>query len=187
MNVPEEFIDSLERACNIFNIETEERQAAFLAQLAYESAGFTRLEENLNYTAGRLRQVFPKYFTADEADDFAGRPVRIAERVYGGRLGNGPEGAGDGWKYRGRGFIQLTGRGNYRKAGRALVLPLEDQPDLAAEPEHAATIAAWFWETEGCNELADDGKFDVITARISGSTRTLAARLSYLDAFRRAA
>lgn len=182
--VPVEYITPLEDACVMFNIDTPERQSMFLAQLAHESAGFERLEENMNYGPGRLLQVFPKYFTPAEAVEFAHDGERIAERVYGGRLGNGPEGAGDGWRYRGRGFIQLTGRGNYRKAGRALVLPFEDDPDLAASPREAAMVAGWYWEEHGCNALADAGKFEQITRVISGGLRGQDDRLAWLRAFR---
>lgn len=182
--VPLEYITPLEDACVMFNIDTPQRQSMFLAQIAHESSGFERLEESMNYGPGRLLAVFPRYFTAEEAVEFAHDGPRIAERVYGGRLGNGPEGAGDGWRYRGRGFIQLTGRGNYRKAGRALVLPLEDDPDLAANPREAAMIAGWYWEENGCNALADAGNFEGVTRRINGGLNGYDSRKAWLDAFR---
>jgi len=182
--VPAEYITPLEDACVMFNIDTPERQAMFLAQCAHETGGFSRMVENLNYSAGRLLVVFRKYFTAEEAIDFAYDDVRIAERVYGGRLGNGPDGAGDGWLYRGRGFNMLTGRGNYRKAGRALVLPLEDNPDLACSPRESAMIAGWYWEENGCNELADAGNFEAITRRINGGLNGYDSRVAWLQAFR---
>lgn len=182
--VPVEYITPLEDACVTFNIDTPQRQSMFLAQLAHESAGFTRLVEDMNYGPGRLLAVFPRRFAPEEAVEFAHDGPRIAERVYGGRLGNGPEGAGDGWRYRGRGFIQLTGRGNYRKAGRALVLPLEDEPELAAQPREAAMVAGWYWEENGCNALADAGRFDAITRAINGGMNGYADRLAWLEAFR---
>lgn len=181
--VPPEYITPLEDACTMFNIDTSRRQSMFLAQIAHETAGFTRMEENLNYGPAGLLRTFRRYFTPEEAVEFAHDGTRIAERVYGGRLGNRPEGAGDGWAYRGRGFVQLSGRGNFRKAGRALHLPLEDYPDLAAEPREAAMIAGWYWEDNGCNELADAGNFEQITRIINGGLNGYEDRVAWLRSF----
>lgn len=183
--IPERFEKHLDDACQMYDIESPERVAAFLAQVAHESAGFTRLEEDLNYGPARLLQVFPRKFTAEEAVEFAHDAPRIAERVYGGRLGNGPEGSGDAWKFRGRGLIQLTGRANYRKAGRALGVPLEDEPEKAADPLIASLVAAWYWAENGCNELADAGRFDAITRAINGGMNGYEDRVAWHNKVKR--
>jgi putative chitinase len=165
----------LDEACQQCAIDTGERIAAFLAQIAYESAGFRRLEENLNYTAKGLMATWPKRFTSLQmASSFEHQPERIANFVYAGRIGNGPVSSGDGWRFRGRGLIQLTGRGNYREVGASLQLPLEADPDLAKHPPVAALCAAQFWRSHGLNELADnteadddDEDFESITVRIN--------------------
>ena len=181
---PERWCAALNPAAERFEIDSRERWAAWLAQLAHESAGFTRLEESLGYTARRICAVWPRRFpTIASAEPFAGTPEKLANRVYGSRLGNGPEASGDGWRYRGRGLIQLTGRANYRRAGRALSLALEAFPDQVREPDVAALTAAWFWASRGCNELADDYSDDDdradwlrICQLINGGTHGLAER-----------
>jgi putative chitinase len=182
-SVPERWRAPLEQACGLYEIDNKERLSMFLAQLAHESGGFFLTQEDLRYSAGGLARVFKHRFTPEETVDFAHQPERIAERVYGGRLGNGPEGSGDGFKYRGRGLIQLTGRANYRKAGRALGLPLEDDPDMALDEHVAALVAAWYWAENGCNELADNGQFDLITRRINGGMNGYADRCRWLAKF----
>lgn len=161
-------------------ITTPLRQAHFLAQIAHESAGFTRFEENLAYSAERLLQVFPKYFTAAQAKRYAHKPQAIANRVYANRLGNGDEASGDGWRFRGRGAIHLTGRANYRKYGRALGLPLEARPELAGTIANAALIAAAFWRAAGCNAHADRDDLRGATKAVNGGLNGLADRESYL-------
>jgi len=121
--------------------------AALLAQAAHESQDFTSMRENLYYSAPNLMKTFPTAFSSARiASQYANRPQAIANRAYANRLGNGNEASGDGWRYRGRGYIQLTGRDNYRQAGRALGLDLERNPDLASRPDVAAEIAAWYWK-----------------------------------------
>lgn len=168
-----------------FEISSPARIAAFLAQTAHESAGFTRLEESLSYSARRICAVWPRRFhSVADAEPYAHAPERLANRVYGSRLGNGPEASGDGWRFRGRGLIQLTGRGNYRRAGMALALPLEIAPDLVADDwEVAALVAGHFWHVAGCNELADDhsddddrADFVRICQLVNGGTHGLAER-----------
>lgn len=166
--VPDEYRIPLAEAMELYAIDTPKRIAAFVAQLAHESAGFTRLVESLNYSPQRLLAVFPKHFTPAEAVQFAHDEQRIAERVYGGRMGNGPEGNGDGWRYRGRGFVMLTGRNQYRYIGRHIGEPLEDLPDRAAQPNIAAVAAADYWAAKGCNELADEDRYEAITRAING-------------------
>ena len=178
----------IREACTRFEIDNEDRQAMFLAQCAHESSGFSTLVESLHYSAAALATTWPDRFTAAEAVEFAYDDIRIAERVYGGRMGNAPEGVGDGWRYRGRGLIQITGRANYAKCGRALELDLEGQPELLEQLGPAALSAAWFWAEEAlCNALADAGKFQSITLRINGGINGMADRLTWLDKMRTAA
>ena len=160
-----------------YEITTPQRQAMFLAQLAHESGSFRFVEENLNYSVEALQRVFKKYFPTDElALMYARQPEKIANRVYANRMGNGEESSGDGWKYRGRGIIQLTGKDNYAafslKANNNALL----EPDLVAEPELAAMSAGWFWDTNGLNKLSDAGNVRAVTRRINGGFNGLADR-----------
>ena len=171
-------------------ITTKKRRCAFLAQLAHESSGLTRWQENLNYSAGRLMTVFPNQFKSlAQADAYAHKPEAIANRVYANKNGNGNEASGDGFRFRGRGPIQLTGRNNYRKYGQ--LLPgslLEHDPSNAADPRIGFRIAACFWRFNNCNDLADrlnltgdnaDRQvFVQITRRINGGTNGLTDRLN---------
>ena len=169
--------EALGAAMARFEIDRPARKAAFLAQLAHESGQLSRWAENLSYRWPRLRQIFPKYFRTDaEAQAFDRQPERIANRVYGGRLGNGPEASGDGWRYRGRGPIQLTGKSNYRTCGAALGVDLVAEPALLETPEVGCLAAAWFWADKGLNALADAGDFVTITRRINGGLIGLADR-----------
>jgi putative chitinase len=172
-------ISALNPAMTEAKINTSLRQAAFIAQLAYESQGFTHFVENLNYRADRLLEVFGKYFDQQEAQEYAHQPEKIANRVYANRLGNGDEVSGDGWRYRGRGFIQLTGKDNYREAGNSLNLDLVAKPELAAGLEVGARVAGWYWTSRDLNPYADRGQFDTITKRISGGLNGLNERRAY--------
>lgn len=168
----------LESALFRFGITTPHRIAAFIGQCHVESAGFTRMEENLMYTsARRLHAVFPSRFGSPaEAMPYVGDPERIANRVYAGRIGNGPESSGDGWRYRGRGIKQLTGRANYAAAAAALGRPYLSAPRLVQEPADAVLTAAWFWASHGLNPLADAGSIDAITRRVNGRAMMHAAQ-----------
>mgnify|MGYP006935485558 CR=1 FL=1 len=172
--------DALNNACIRWRITTPVRVAMFLAQCGHESGGFRSLVENLNYGAAGLRATWPTRFSAADALAMERQPERIAERAYGGRMGNGPEGSGDGYRYRGRGIIQLTGRDNYKRAGDAIGLDFVAEPELVARPDWAAATAGWFWATNGCNALADVGDFLAITKRINGGTNGLADRQAWL-------
>ena len=163
----------LQAAMQEFEVNTRLRQAAFLAQLGHESQDLTRLVENLNYSAARLVEVFPKYFTSSLALQCARQPQRIANRIYANRMGNGNEASGDGWKFRGHGGIQRTGRDNFARAAEALNLPLLDDPDLLLKPEHAFRSDALFWSDHRLNEMADHltdrlSVIDAITHVING-------------------
>jgi predicted chitinase len=161
------------------------RVAHFVAQVLHETGDLTITVESTNYSAARLLEVFPRRFTAETAARFAHRPHEIAERVYGGRMGNGPEGSGDGARFVGRGLLQLTGRENYERYGRRLGVALDRRPDLAVSSEWALKIAAAEWAASGraglsCNELADRDDLVGVTRAINGGTIGLASRRACL-------
>lgn len=166
------FAEPLRETCRIYEIDTGPRIAAFLAQVGHESAGLSRTTENLNYWAAGLLLTWPKRFTRDMAERMAKQPQVIAEHVYGGRLGN--RHAGDGWKYRGRGLIQVTGLANYEGITETLAEKVGGVPDFTLHPEllespkWAALSAGAYWDDHELNELADRGQFDQITTRING-------------------
>jgi len=182
-----DWVAPLNDAMARFDISNARRAAAFLAQIAHESNGLRSLSENLNYSAAGLMNTWPNRFpTVAVAQQYARNPEKIANYVYALRLGNGDEDSGDGWRYRGRGLIQLTGRGNYRAAGTALGLPLENDPDQLAQPGAATLSAAWFWKSHGLNELADDANpanddedFETISIKINGGRAGLDSRKAY--------
>jgi putative chitinase len=180
------WLDPLNAALAAWGINTPDRAAMFLAQCAHESGGFRRLVENLNYTAAQLLRTWPSRFTAEDAAAMALQPEKIAERAYGGRMGNAAEGGGDGWRFRGRGIIQLTGRENYRLAGQALGIDATGNPEQLAEPATAAQAAGWYWRTNGCNELADAGDYAGITRRINGGLNGWDDRVRWLAKVREA-
>ena len=155
-----------------YGITTPRRLALWLAQIGVESFALSRLEESLHYTAERLTVVWPTRFPSIEAArPFAGKPEALAERVYGGRMGNGPQGSGDGWRYRGRGLKQLTGRDNYAAYARATKAEgwdVLEQPDSLTTRPIAADSAAWFWHDKGCNRIADALELVVLTRAING-------------------
>lgn len=152
------FLPALNRAMVRWRINSLVRQAAFLAQVGHESSQLRNLVENLNYSTDALVRTWPSRFTDKTAPGYARQPEKIANNVYGGRMGNGPESSGDGWRFRGRGLLQVTGRSNYRETGAGLGLPLEDEPELLEQAEHAAQSAAWWWAKRGLNEMADAGR-----------------------------
>lgn len=166
----EGFAGPLELACAEFDISEPRERAAFLAQCAIESQGFSRTEENLHYsTAARLHAVFPRSFkTEAEAAGYIGQPARIASRVYAGRNGNGDVASGDGWRFRGRGLIQITGRANYTACLRDLYGDAGVDPDRLLEPDGAARSAAWFWWCNKCGALLASAGFDATTRIING-------------------
>lgn len=148
--------EALNTAMSKFDITSPLRQAAFLSQIGHETAGLSLVEENLNYSVDGLMRVFSKYFSGRSmAEQYARKPEKIANLVYGGRMGNGDEASGDGWKYRGRGPIQLTGKTNYREAGRALGLDFVSNPAQVSEPLAGSLVAAWFWSRSNLNKYAD--------------------------------
>lgn len=165
-----------------YGINTPERMAAFLAQCAHESGGFTAIKENLNYRAVTLRKIFPKYFPTDEmAAQFANKPQAIANKVYANRMGNGPEESGDGYRYCGRGLIQLTGKDNYFWFAASLQITPEEASEYMETFEGAAQSACWFWETNNLNQWADAKDILTLTKRINGGTIGLEDRKRHFE------
>jgi putative chitinase len=168
-----------------YEINTPKRIAAFMAQCAHESGGFTALKENLNYKPATLRKLFGKYFPTDElAEEYCSKPNKqaaIANRVYASRMGNGDEASGDGYKYCGRGLIQLTGKSNYVAFADSLEITPEEASEYLATFEGAAQSACWFWETNNLNALADKGDILTMTKRINGGTIGLEDRIKHYE------
>jgi putative chitinase len=165
------FAEPLERAFLRFDIGTRARRAAFIAQASHESSAFTRLEEGLYYRSPeRIAEVFKRLRPLGMAElaKLARNPEGLANKAYANVNGNGDESSGDGWKYRGRGIFQLTGRANYMAAGDALAHDYKGHPDLVSQPIDAAMTAGWYWATAGCNALADSAQIDAITKAING-------------------
>lgn len=165
-----------------YEINTPQRVAAFIAQCAHESGGFKFLKENLNYKAASLRKVFPKYFPDDAlASQYAGKGEKIANRVYANRMGNGPEESGDGYRYCGRGLIQLTGKDNYTLFAGSLDIPVTDVPEYLQTFEGAVQSACFFWENTNLNQWADKGDILTLTKRINGGTIGLEDRIKHYN------
>lgn len=157
--------------------ENRERAASFLAQIAHESGDLNAVKENLNYSADGLRKIFSKYFPTDSlAAMYARRPVQIANRVYANRMRNGNEESGDGYRFCGRGLIQITGRDNYTKFATALDMTIDDTVTYMETPAGACASAGWFWDTNSLNDYCDQGDFIGLTKRINGGTNGLADR-----------
>lgn len=165
-----------------YEINTPERVAAFLAQCMHESGGFTAIKENLNYKASSLQKVFPKYFPSQElAEQYAHQPEKIANRVYANRMGNGSESSGDGYRYCGRGLIQLTGHDNYQSFADSIETPLEELPEYLATFAGAVQSACWFWECADLNSLADTGDIKTMTKKINGGYNGLEDRIKHYE------
>lgn len=180
-----EWHEALEKLLPDYDINTPERIAAFVAQCAHESMNFTTLKENLNYKAATLRKVFPKYFPTDAiANQYASAPNKqeaIANRVYANRMGNGDEASGDGYRYCGRGLIQLTGRNNYQNFANSIETPIEDVPEYLGTFEGALQSACWFWENNGLNRFADAGDIKGLTKAINGGYIGLDDRIKHYN------
>jgi putative chitinase len=168
-----------------YNIDTTQRIAAFIAQCAHESGGFMILKENLNYKAVTLRKIFGKYFVSDEmAQQYANRPDKqqaIANLVYANRMGNGSPETGDGYRYCGRGLIQLTGKDNYNWFAQSIEIPVEEAALYLETFEGAAQSACWFWETNNLNQFADTGDILTLTKRINGGIIGLEDRVAHYE------
>ena len=165
-----------------YEINTPDRIAAFLAQCAHESGGFVFIKENLNYKWASLRKVFPKYFPTDAlAQQYEKQPEKIANRVYANRMGNGPEESGDGWRFCGRGLIQVTGRENYSWFAASLQISPEEASEYMETFEGAAQSACWFWESNNLNQWADKQDIVTLTKRINGGTIGLEDRKKHYE------
>jgi putative chitinase len=186
-HIPESVIAQIPDTASKFQINTPLRLAHFLAQCGHESGGFKATQENLNYSAKGLMGIFKKYFpTQSLAEQYQRNPQKIASKVYGGRMGNGPESTGEGFKFRGRGYIQLTGKENYTAFGKSI------NEDMTANPDKVAThypllSAAWFFNKNGLHRMADEGATDSvvtkITRRVNGGTIGLADRIKHFKEY----
>ena len=177
--------EALSKLLPDYEINTPKRIAAFIAQCSHESGGFTALKENLNYKPATLRKLFAKYFPTDAlAEEYCAKPNKqeaIANRVYASRMGNGDESSGDGYKYCGRGLIQLTGKSNYVAFADSLEISSEEASEYLATFEGAAQSACWFWESNNLNQWADKGDILTLTKRINGGTIGLEDRIKHYE------
>ena len=167
LGIDHKWLGPLEQTFAKYDISTPQRQAAFIGQCSHESANFTKLEENLNYSAEGLMKTWPSRFPTKEiADQYARNPAKIAGKVYNGRSGNTNE--EEASKYLGRGLIQLTGKENYERCGNGINVDLVNNPDYLLDPKYATLSAGWFWNRKGLNELADANDIETMTKRING-------------------
>jgi putative chitinase len=186
-HIPDSVIAQIPDTAAKFQINTPLRLAHFLAQCGHESGGFRATQENLNYSAKGLNGTFKKYFpTEAAAAPYAKNPQKIASKVYGGRMGNGPESTGEGFKFRGRGYIQLTGKENYTAFGKSINEDILSNPDKVAS-NYALLSAAWFFSKNGLHKMADGGATDAvvtsITKRVNGGTIGLADRIKHFKEY----
>ncbi len=186
-HIPDAVIQMIPDTAAKFQINTPLRLAHFLAQCGHESGGFRVTSENLNYSAKGLVGIFKKYFPTEAiANQYARQPQKIANKVYANRTANGSEASGDGFKFRGRGYIQLTGRDNYTQFGKAIGEDIANNPDVVSG-KYALLSAAWFWSKNGLNKLADGGATDAvvtsITKRVNGGTIGLADRIKHFKEY----
>jgi putative chitinase len=180
LGIEVKWLDPLNQTFAKYNINTALRQAAFIGQCQHESNNFRTLEENLHYSADGLMRTWPSRFpSSDVAEQYANNPEKIANKVYAGRMGNTEE--GDGWKFHGRGLIQLTGRENYDNCGKGIGAVLADKPQLLVEPYYACMSAGWLWNKKGLNDLADIKDYETMTKRINGGLLGLADRIAKID------
>jgi len=182
LHIGAEWVDALNQTFQKFSINNINQQAMFIGQCSHECGNFRLLEENLNYKAATLMKLWPKRFpTMEKANEYSGNAKKIANSVYSSRMGNRDENSGDGYRFRGRGCIQLTGHANYFHAGQALGIDFVMQPDLVATPMYAALTAGWFWSTHGCNPLAESSNWTGLTKKINGGTIGLNERVAHTD------
>jgi putative chitinase len=181
LHIGEQWVDALNETFARFDISTPARQAAFIGQCGHECGNFKVLEENLNYRAETLMKLWKSRFpTIEIANEYARNPKKIANKVYASRMGNRDESSGDGFRFRGRGCIQLTGHANYFHAGKACGEDFVMNPDLVATPKYAAMTAGWFWNTHKLNQYADARDYVTMTKKINGGTIGLADRQKHI-------
>jgi len=185
-HIPDGVIDQIPDVQAKFEINTPLRLAHFLAQTGHESGGFKAVSENLNYGAKGLTTIFKKYFTPESAKEYERKPEKIANIVYANRMGNGPQASGEGWKFRGRGYIQLTGKDNYSAFDKTVEDDILANPDLVAT-KYPLLSAAWFFHKNGLNKIADEGATDEVvtkvTKRVNGGTIGLPDRLKHFKEY----
>lgn len=185
-HVPDSVLEELPMIIEKFGCTTTLRLAHFLAQCGHESGGFKAVTENLNYSAEGLKKIFPKYFPGNLNESYARKPEKIANRVYGGRMGNGPEESGDGWKFRGRGYIQLTSRSNYAEFDKLVPEDIIANPDLVAT-KYPLVSAAFFFNKNGlwkiCDKGADDATVTAVTKGVNGGHTGLSDRIKHFKKY----
>jgi len=183
-HIPDTVISQIPEVASKFGINNPVKLAHFLAQCGHESGGFRLVSENLNYSADGLRKIFPKYFRDVSPDSYARNPQKIASRVYGGRMGNGPESSGEGWKYRGRGYIQLTGKNNYKAFSDSIGVDVVAEPDLVAT-KYPLLSAAWFFSKNCLGRCVDASDTTVVnvTKCVNGGTIGLPDRLKHFKEY----
>ena len=185
-HIPDSVISQIPDTAAKFNITNNLRLAHFLAQCGHESGGFKAVSENVNYSAAGLKGIFGKYFPGNLAESYARNPQKIASRVYGGRMGNGPEATGDGYKFRGRGFIQLTGKNNYTQFSKLIGEDCVANPDLVAT-KYPLASAAFFFDSNKlwaiCDKGADNATITAVTKRVNGGTIGLADRIKHFNEY----
>ena len=187
MHIDPSLADAFNETFDRFGISTPVQQASWIGQCGHECGNFKILEENLMYRAATLLKLFPRTpkrawgFTPEEAAAYERQPQRIANRIYGNRMGNRDEASGDGWRFRGSGFLQLTGHANFYHAGQALGEDFVMQPELVRTPKYAAMTAGWFWQTHKLNQYADRQDFLMMTKKINGGTIGLDDRIKHIN------
>ena len=182
LHIGAEWVDALNETFARFNLTTNNQKAMFIGQCSHESGNFRLLQENLNYKAATLMKLWPKRFpTLEVANQYAGNARAIANKVYADRMGNRDEASGDGYRFRGKGLVQLTGHSNHFHAGKALGVDFVMQPDLVATPKYAALTAGWFWETHKLNPPADALDYTKVTKIINGGTIGLDDRIKHVQ------
>jgi len=181
MHINPELVDVFNETFTRWGITTARQQAGFIGQCGHECGNFTKLEEGLSYSADRLMKIWPKRFpTMEIAQRYARNPKGLANNVYANRMGNRDEASGDGWRFRGSGWLQLTGHANFFHAGKAIGVDFVKEPDLVRTPKYAALTAGWFWATHNCNALAEAGDWTALTKKINGGTVGLEDRVKHI-------
>lgn len=182
LHIDLKFLDPLNETFERFNINTHRKQGAFVGQMSHECGNFTKFEEGLSYSAERLTKIWPKRFpTIESAQPYARNGKALANKVYANRMGNRDEASGDGFRFRGRGAVQLTGHSQYFHASKALGVDFVMEPDLVSTPKYAILTAGWFWDTHKCNEIAETGDWAKLTKTINGGLIGLDDRVKHIN------
>jgi putative chitinase len=182
LHINPDLVDVFNETFDRWSIATPRQQAAFIGQCGHESGNFRVLEENLNYAADRLMKIWPKRFpTLESAQPYHRNPRKIANKVYANRMGNRDEASDDGWRFRGSGWVQLTGHDNFYHFGKAAGVDVVMKPDLVRTPQYAALSAGWFWSTHDCNRLAEASDWNRLTRKINGGIIGLADRIKHTE------